>query len=184
MLVFVLVPHSTFVSLPSSGELTQKRLQRLTVLRSLSLLRVTRAVCFDSSYLPKIASCSQHQFSLQNHSLPSFPPQRARNVLLTKKSSPAALHHPCPPHNHPPSSLLLGTASPWDALGKLGSQNSSEEVRVTWQEQSSLQSPTGPFSKLTKPSYHILPIPTKSLGKQFMSWWRKVSPSSFLFSFL
>lgn len=154
------------------------------MLRSLSLLRVTRAVCFESSYLPKIASCSQHQFSLQNHSLPSFPPQRARRILLTKKSSPAARHHPCPPSQSP---TILSPSGYCKSMGCFGQAGEPKQLRGSQGDMTRTEliaEPHRPLFKLVQPSFYLLPMTAQSLGKQFMSWWRKASPSSFLFSSL
>lgn len=137
---------------------------------SLSLLGVTRAVCFDSSYLPKIASCSQHQFSLQNHSLPSFLPQRARNVLLTKKSSPAALRHPHPPSQSP---SILSPYGYCKSMGCLGQAGESKQLRGSQGDMTRAEliaEHHSPLFQLAQSSCHLLPMPAQSLGKQFMAW--------------
>lgn len=173
--------HRTFVSLPSPGKLTQEWLQRPAMLRSLSLLRLTCAVCFESSsFLPKIALCSQHQFSSWTHSLPSLPPQRARHPA---HRSPPQLHYSTPvPHTiafHPfPMWALQIHGTLWASCRAEKARGRGDDMTTGWAH---CRAQTALFPACSEWLSPPLPLPWP-LRKEFMSRWRKVSPSSFCIS--
>lgn len=118
-------------------------------------------------------------------SLTALPPTAESQTCPAQRSPPQLrCSIPVLPQNPPPSSPKLSTASPWDALGKLGGQNSSGREEVTWRHTELISGPHRPLFQLAQASYHLPSPPAQPLGKRFMSWWRKVSPSSFWVSYL